>query len=248
MTAGLQGHSMTCDNFCNFCSWSGVAPKKMTMLGTVRRYKPELPTALLTTKDRDRFSSKSAFTDTQIRVSYCPKKKKNVLLMTTLHSDASIRGDRKPKAVLDYNRNKGGVDNLDEVTGTYSCKRMTARWHMVFFNILDVSAYKAFVVWMEVISGWKQGKFFKRRLFLEELGKAMVAPLIQRHKHLPPTPSSAGLVRDIQGPEARSTAARDRRDKRKRCNLCAPRDVKTSIVCHKCSAHATTTTYCTTCA
>jgi hypothetical protein len=68
---------------------------------------------------------------------------------------------------------------------------------------------------MEVKPGWKQGKFFKRRLFLEELGKAMVSPLIQRRQHLPPTPSSAGLVKDIQGPEARFTAARDRRDKRK---------------------------------
>lgn len=105
---------------------------------------------------------------------------------------------------------------LLQVTGTYSCKRMMARWPIVvFFNILDVSAYNTFVVWMEVIPGWKQGKFFKRRLFLEELGKAMVAPLIQRRQHLPRIPSSAGLVRDIQGPEARSTAARDRRDKRK---------------------------------
>jgi hypothetical protein len=36
----------------------------MTMVGTVRRDKPELPPALLTTKDRDRLSSKFAFTDT----------------------------------------------------------------------------------------------------------------------------------------------------------------------------------------
>ena len=83
--------------------------------------------------------------------------------------------------------------------------------------------------------------------------KTGVAPLIQRRQHLPRTPSSAGLVRDIQGPEVRSTAAIDRRDKRKRCNLYAPRDVKTSIMCHKCSAyickaHAATTTYCPTCA
>ncbi|XP_070993089.1 uncharacterized protein [Oncorhynchus clarkii lewisi] len=183
-------------------------------------------------------------------------RKKNVLLMTTLHRDAAVstREDKKPNAVLDYNTNKGGVDNLEKVAGTYSCNRLTARWPVVvFFNILDVSAFKAFVVWMEVNPGWKQGKFFKRRFFLEELGKAMVAPLIQRRQRLPRTPSSAGLVSDIQGPEVRSTATRDRRDKRKRCNLYAPRDVKTSIMCHKCSAyickaHAATTTYCPTCA
>ena len=50
-------------------------------------------------------------------VSCCPKKRKTVLLMTTLHRDAAVitREDKKPNAILDYNRNKGGVDNLDKV-------------------------------------------------------------------------------------------------------------------------------------
>ena len=50
-------------------------------------------------------------------VSYCPKKKNNVLLITTLHRDAavSIREDKKPNAILDYNRNKSRIDNLDKV-------------------------------------------------------------------------------------------------------------------------------------
>ncbi|CAK6979463.1 piggyBac transposable element-derived protein 4-like, partial [Scomber scombrus] len=57
-----------------------------------------------------------AFTDTHTLVSYCPKKRKNVLLMTTLHRDAvvSTREGKKPNAILDYNRNKGGVDNLNK--------------------------------------------------------------------------------------------------------------------------------------
>ncbi|KAK1895766.1 PiggyBac transposable element-derived protein 4, partial [Dissostichus eleginoides] len=49
-------------------------------------------------------------------ISYCPKKGKNVLLMSTMHKDAvlSTREDRKPQMVLDYNGTKGGVDNLDK--------------------------------------------------------------------------------------------------------------------------------------
>lgn len=36
--------------------------------------------------------------------------------MTTLHRDAavSIREDKKPNATVEYNRSKGGVDNLDK--------------------------------------------------------------------------------------------------------------------------------------
>ncbi|CAK6979462.1 piggyBac transposable element-derived protein 4-like, partial [Scomber scombrus] len=80
------------------------------------------------------------------------------------------------------------------VTSTYYCQRKTARWPMVvFFKMLDVSAYNAFVLWMEDNPRWKQGKYFKRRLFLEDLGKAMLAPYIQQRQHLPRTPASAGL-------------------------------------------------------
>ncbi|GLD62740.1 piggyBac transposable element-derived protein 4-like protein [Lates japonicus] len=85
------------------------------MVGMIRRNKPELPLALFATQDRDSFSSRFAFTNTHTLVSYCPKKRKNVLLMTTLHMDAAVstREDKKANAILDYNRNKGGVDNLD---------------------------------------------------------------------------------------------------------------------------------------
>ena len=48
---------------------------------------------------------------------------------------------------------------LLQVTGTYSSKRLMARWlKVVFFNILDVSAYSLFVMWMEVNTGWEAGE------------------------------------------------------------------------------------------
>ncbi|XP_061071697.1 uncharacterized protein LOC133105543 isoform X2 [Conger conger] len=75
---------------------------------------------------------------------------RNVILMSTLHRDATVStdGHRKPHIILDYNRNKGGVDCLDKLTGTYTCKLKSARWPVaVFHNILDVSAYNAYVVW-----------------------------------------------------------------------------------------------------
>jgi hypothetical protein len=73
-----------------------------------------------------------------------------VVLLSTLHKTAEISDheDRKPAIILDYNHNKGGVNNLDKVIGTYSCRRMTARWPLVIFhNIIDVSSNNAFVLW-----------------------------------------------------------------------------------------------------
>ncbi|CAK6968790.1 piggyBac transposable element-derived protein 4-like%2C partial [Scomber scombrus] len=149
MTAGLKGHNITCDNF--FTSHGlgqELLKRKLTMVGTVRKNKPQLPPALVSTRGREALSSKFAFTDTHSLVSYLPKKNKNVILMSTLHKDAAVSEaeHRTPQIILDYNRNKGGVDCLDKLTGTYTCKRMTARWPVaVFHNIPDVSACNAYV-------------------------------------------------------------------------------------------------------
>ncbi|KAJ8378180.1 hypothetical protein AAFF_G00245280 [Aldrovandia affinis] len=112
MTAGLQGYNITCDHFfTSYALGQELLQRKQTMVGTVRRNKPELPPALVTTKNRASLSSMFAFTDTHTLVFYCPKKNKNVLLMSTLHRDTTVsaREDKKPNAILYYNRNKGAL-------------------------------------------------------------------------------------------------------------------------------------------
>ncbi|XP_029697657.1 piggyBac transposable element-derived protein 4-like [Takifugu rubripes] len=264
VTEGLKGHNVTCDNF--FTSYElgqQLLKRKITMVGTVRKNKPELPPALLASKEREVLSSKFAFTPTTTLVSYLPKKNKNVLLLSTLHRDGVIsdRGDRKPVIILDYNRNKGGVDNLDKVIGAYSCRRMTAHWPLVIFhNIIDVSSYNAFVIWRETNPNWMSRKYNKRRLFLEQLGKALVTPLIERRKPIPRTEASAAVVKAIQSagapdqPEDPATTATSpaRPSKRKRCQFCPQKkDCKTHTVCCKCKKYicrSCTLPYCPTCA
>lgn len=260
VTDGLRGHNVTCDNFFTSYELSQqLLKRKITMVGTVRKNKPELPPALLATRGREAFSSKFAFTPTTTLVSYLPKRNKNVVLLSTLHKTAEIsdREDRKPAIILDYNHNKGGVDNLDKVIGTYSCRRMTARWPLVIFhNIIDVSSYNAFVIWNKINPTWMPDKRNKRRVFLEQLGKALVTPHIQRRERLPRTAASAALVKAVQGaescpdpPEAAAGAG-----KRRRCQFCPPKkDCKTNTMCctcekYICKVHAHTLAYCPTCA
>lgn len=118
MTAGLKGHNITCDNFfTSYALGQELLKRKLTMVGTVRKCKPDLPPALVSTRGREALSSKFGFTDTHTLASYIPKKNRNVILMSTLHKDAAVttREDRKPQIILDYNSNKGGVDCLDKV-------------------------------------------------------------------------------------------------------------------------------------
>ncbi|XP_036834956.1 piggyBac transposable element-derived protein 4-like [Oncorhynchus mykiss] len=270
LTTGLSGRNVTCDNF--FTSYDlgqRLLERNLTMVGTVRKNKAELPPALLQSRGRQVLSSRFAFTPTATLVSYLAKRNKNVLLLSTLHTEGHVsdRRDRKPALILDYNCNKGGVDNLDKVVGTYSCRRMTARWPLVVFhNILDVSSYNAFVIWREIKPDWMPGKRNKRRVFLEQLGKALVKPLIQRRQHLPRTEAASALVKVLQSATAAEAAAaaaaaeapRDQQrqgpaadtaaaplvapatgaSKRKRCQLCPPKkDSKTHTVCCRCKKY-----------
>ncbi|KAL1232358.1 PiggyBac transposable element-derived protein [Trichinella spiralis] len=114
-----------------------------------------------------------------------------------MHNDNQVCHGKgsKPEIILHYNNTKGGVDNLDKMTSTYSCQRMSARWPLViFYNIIDVSAYNAYVLWTEKHSAWNVGRLRKRRLFLEELGKALVQPEMMRRKTLPRTAAAKSAV------------------------------------------------------
>lgn len=93
---------------------------KMALVGTIRKNKPELPPQLLDTRQRALLSSLFAFTKTHTAVSYVPKRGKNVLLLSTKHREPAVSDTekKKPVIIIDYNRCKGGVDNLDKVCAT----------------------------------------------------------------------------------------------------------------------------------
>ncbi|XP_051574823.1 piggyBac transposable element-derived protein 4-like [Myxocyprinus asiaticus] len=96
MAEGLNGHNITCDIFfTSYALGEELLKKKVTMLGTVRKNKPALPSELLAMKNRKVKPSVFAFTGRATVISYCPKKGKNVLLMSTMHKDAVLSTRQK---------------------------------------------------------------------------------------------------------------------------------------------------------
>ena len=74
--------------------------------------------------------------------SYVPKQKKAVIMLSTMHSDASIdkmTGDKqKPSVATFYNSTKGGVDIADKKCAATSCSRRTNRWPMsLFYSLIN---------------------------------------------------------------------------------------------------------------
>uniref|UniRef100_A0AAZ1Y4A3 PiggyBac transposable element-derived protein domain-containing protein n=1 Tax=Oreochromis aureus TaxID=47969 RepID=A0AAZ1Y4A3_OREAU len=240
LTEGLQGNVVTCDNFfTSFALAEELLRRKLALVGTIRKNKPELPPRLLQTRGTAVFSSAFAFTLTHTLVSYVPRRGKNVLLMSTKHRtpDVSEEGKRKPVIIQDYNRCKGGVDNLDKVVGTYSCRRKTNRWPVALFhNLLDVSLYNSYVLWTAIDPSWKQQKDYKRRLYVEEVGEALVNPHILKRGRLPRSSGAADIVTSAQsGQSAAAGPALIPKSKGRRpCDFCDEKRRRVVGTCCKC--------------
>lgn len=189
LVSKYRGRNVTCDNFFTTHSLaSKLLKKNITLVGTVRKDKTFLPLCDQTKlKKRPVFSSQFYFDNKISLVQYIPRKGKCVTVMSTMHHDKSIAQGRKtpyaskdlPEMIEYYNQTKCGVDTADQLIRNYTCKRKTNRWPVAFFeNMLDMSALNSYVLWLEVNPGWKEKKSYKRRLYLEELGEALVRPLL----------------------------------------------------------------------
>lgn len=64
-------------------------------------------------------------------VTCVPKKNRFVTLFSTFHTKRQIdeADKKKPEIIKFYNSTEGAVDTLDEMVGTYRCKRKVLRWH-----------------------------------------------------------------------------------------------------------------------
>jgi hypothetical protein len=74
---------------------------------------------------------------------------------------------KRPEIISYYNNTKGGVDRMNKMLMTYLCRRKIKRWPMTFFfNMIDVAALAAFILWISKNPQWNEGKSHHRRIFL----------------------------------------------------------------------------------
>ncbi|KAL1394965.1 hypothetical protein pipiens_001279, partial [Culex pipiens pipiens] len=111
LNAGYEGRNVTTDNYYTSASLAASLLKNaMTLVGTLRKNKRCIPPALLDLKGRSVGSSLYAYSGTETILSYVPKKNKNVLLLSTLHTDLQQDNGQKPSIIHFYNSTKGAVD------------------------------------------------------------------------------------------------------------------------------------------
>ncbi|XP_046666739.1 piggyBac transposable element-derived protein 4-like [Homalodisca vitripennis] len=143
----------------------------LTMVGTLRKNKPHIPSVMLQSKPAE--MTMFAFDRELTMVSFAPKKKKNVILLSNMHQGYSMQKDTKlPEIIHFYNSTKGGVDLLDQMSAQYSCSRKTRRWPMcLFYGILNSTCVNSYLIYKEnmflkqlELINFDIGKYFHRHL------------------------------------------------------------------------------------
>lgn len=232
------GRNLTTDNwYTSFPLSKILLDHKITMVGTLRKNKSEIPNQFLPNKFRPEKTSLFGFTKTTTIVSYVPKKGKSVILLSTHHHNNSIdpssEDDLKPEIITFYNSTKGGVDTVDQMCGTYSVARRTRRWPMVvFFACLNVAGINSMIIFMS-----KGYNVTSRREFLKNLGLSLLIDHLKirsQQDHLPRTLKSLIMKYvDVQTDDTQDVSSQAAR--RSRCSFCPrQKDRKVRARCSQC--------------
>ena len=140
-----SGRNITADNwFTDIDLVQELKEKKLSYVGILKTNKRQLPLELVVSNGRKELSTLFGFQKDIMLVSYVPKPKKTVILVSTLHVDKEVDPNsgeqQKPSVITFYNATKGGMDTADQMCATYNVARNIKRWPMaVFFAMLNVA-------------------------------------------------------------------------------------------------------------
>lgn len=199
---------------------------QLTLVGTLRINKKELPPAVVDKKQGDVGSTTFCFKKDMTLVSYKAKQNKKVVLLSSMHDDAAVDRDEasatygKPEIILFYNSSKGGVDTVDKYISHYDVARISNRWSMViFYAMLNVGGLNSFIIHKENVNS----PVAKRRLFLRTLAKELC------REHM------ATRITVISTPTATKKRLRQMLDLNEEEARPAPADEDTSGRCYSCN-------------
>ncbi|UYV74554.1 hypothetical protein LAZ67_12000134 [Cordylochernes scorpioides] len=142
-------------------------------LGTMRKNKPQIPPQFQPHPKRESGTSIFGFSGTKTLVSYVPKKRKSVILISSMHHDNKCdETTGKPDIIMDYNLTKGGVDTIDQMVSNFSTSRRSRRWPLaLFYALLDITALNSYIIFNYQIDKKDQKE---RSTFIVDLGRSLI--------------------------------------------------------------------------
>ena len=214
---------------------------QLTVVGTMKKCKREIPVCMKAAKSRQTKTSVFGFNDQLTTVSYVPKKNKAVILLSTMHRGISIVEEdpkKRPEIITFYNETKIGVDLVDQMVHTYTCKRQTCRWPLIlFYNVLDIAALNGNTVFRQVYPDYLSGRCSRQRPFVTNLAESLIIPHMMTRQKIPQLlkATKEAMMRCGLGLSNASFQTGITLQKRKRCFLRpASKDRKVAKCCSTC--------------
>lgn len=108
--------------------------KKLTLVGTLRKNKLEVPPHMLVVKNLPPMTRRFSHAPEMTLLSFSITKIKNVLVLSTMYETETINGiSKKPEQIEFYNKTKGGVDVFDKLCHQYSSTEKPTDGHYDIF-------------------------------------------------------------------------------------------------------------------
>lgn len=229
-----SGRNLTTDNwYTSYPLAKSLLNDNITLLGTMRSNKKEIPREFLPSKSRQVGSTLFGFQNDISITSYVPKRNKAVILLSTMHDDASIDKETgKPCVIQDYNQTKCGVDVVDQLGGNYTVSRKTYRWPMsIFYALLNIAGINSQII----LASAPNTASLKRRYFLKNLSLALIKPHLESRSSIMNLPIKSREIIKRHIAEKETTKAEEPPKKKGRCNPCGrAKNNNTTLICSRC--------------
>lgn len=244
-----KNRNLTTDNwYTSYSLTNYLLSKKFTFIGTMRKNKREIPPEFLPNKFRETGSSIFGFQKDMTIVSYVPRAKKAVILLSSMHDTDDIDSNtNKPNIILDYNATKGAVDTVDKMCAAYSVSRITKRWPLaLFFVLVNIAGINSQILYYTKHANVDQ---VRRRIFLKNLCMGLMKEHLILRSTIYTLPKDLFTYLQRYRLEENETEP-STGSKRGRCRLC--KNNNTTVKCGKCrrficKKHSQSTVTCVTC-
>lgn len=220
------GRNITMDNFFTSVSLvTKLLAKKTTVVGRIRTNRRELPKLAKVKYDNmTRFATKLYCSIDCTLTIYKAKPNRKVLILSSMHHSVEVEENdtRIPETIRFYNSTKIGVNGTNRMTRNYTVKSKCRRWPLqVFFNILDLAALNAWILYKETTA-----EEISRQEFLFQLAEELAVEY-QKELQIGKEDQAKQVINISTGSCGR-----------KSCQIRYCKDNKTTKTCLKCKKYA----------
>ena len=232
---------LTTDNwYTSYTLAKSLLQDKITVIGTLKKKKREIPAKFLPNKQKPISSSMFGFRKHANLFSFTPKKNKSVVLLSTVHRNTAVDAETiKPEIIHFNNSTKGWVETVDQICGNYFVSRRSCRWPLcIFFHLVNISGVNGQILYNKTRNSVDAVQ--NKSQFLKNLAMSLMKPHLQNRVQLQSLPADIQSILSKYKPQSQADTHEPPPSKsRERCHPCGrAKNRVTTMRCSSCNDFA----------